>query len=191
MTKFELISCTVSIVSSIFVLIGLVYAGIQLHLTRIANENIHEWNRRKTTYDLLKDFSSGNFSKILMDLRAMTHMRIDETTNYEIVIKNLSEEKQYDFEKKLNQLLNYFEGIAISIKNHIVDEDICYDYAALIYQRYYIWSCDFIKMRRKDIGDQSLYIDFENISLKWIDLLKKENEQVKNGLYKRGKIILK
>lgn len=187
MTKFENLSLIISIISTIFVLIGVIYAGIQLYLTRTSNKKIHEWNRRKTTYDLLKDFSNGDFPRILIEMRKMSKLPIDESTNYEKVIEAISDEEKYSFEKKLSQLLNYFEGISISIKNHIIDEDICFDYAGILFERYYNWSKGFIKKRRDSTEIRTIYINFENLSEKWIEIKKLDNKKQKEILIAKGK----
>lgn len=187
MNKFENLSIIISILSAIFVLIATIYAGVQLHITRNSNKKIHEWNRRKTTYDLLKDFSNGDFPRILIEMRKMSKLPIDESTNYEKVIETFSGEEKYDFEKKLNQLLNYFEGISISIKNHIIDEDICFDYAGILFERYYNWSKGFIKKRRDATEIRSIYINFENLAERWIEMKKLDNKRQKEILIKKGK----
>lgn len=187
MTKYEIISCIISIISMILVLAGVIYAGIQLFIMRKVNKNIHEWNRRKTTYDLLKDFSSGYFPELLDELNSMSKLHIDQSTNYGLVFKQIQSESQHDFDRKLSQVLNFFEGIAISIKNHIIDEDICYDYAALIYQIYYNWSISYIRKRRNELGEPSLYIDFENLSKRWINKLKEENDNIQKSALVPGK----
>jgi hypothetical protein len=191
MTKYELITCIISIISTSILVTGLIFTGIQLYLMRRANKNIHEWNRRKTTYDLLNDFSSGEFPKILHELKEISKTVIDETTNYDLVISKIPDSDKDRFDRKLNQLLNYFEGKAIAIKNHIIDEDICFDYAALVYLKYYNWSKPFITQRRHKIDKQSVYINFENLALKWSDDLEKEKQKAKDALISKGKKILK
>lgn len=187
MTKFENLSLIISVISTLFVLIGAIYAGIQLYLTRTSNKKIHEWNRRKTTYDLLKDFSNGDFPKLLIEMRRMSKLPIDENTNYEVVIDSFSDNDKYVFDKKLSQLLNYFEGISISIKNHIIDEDICFDYAAILFERYYNWSKGFIKKRRDTTDIRTIYINFESLAKKWIEVKKLDSKKQKEVLISKGK----
>ena len=142
---------------------------------------------RKTTYDLLKDFSNGDFPKILTEMREMSKLPIDESTTYEEVINSISDDKKYVFEKKLNQLLNYFEGISISIKNHIVDEDICFDYAGILFERYYNWSKGFIRKRRDLTEIRTIYVNFESLSIKWIEMKKMNKLKQKEALIVKGK----
>ena len=47
MTKYETLSTLVNVISTIFVLVGAIYAGVQLRLSRTSNKKIHEWNRKE------------------------------------------------------------------------------------------------------------------------------------------------
>jgi hypothetical protein len=168
-------------------MVGVIYAGIQLSLLRKANKDTHDWNRRKTTHELLNDFTFGDFPRILTELRQMSSLPINEMTKYDDVIKEIPDEKKELFDKKLNQLLNYFESIAISIKNSIIDKEICYDYAALIYITYYEWSHPFIIKRRNKKNRPSIYINFEELALEWINVVEEEIKRSKSELINKGK----
>lgn len=124
---------------------------------------------------MLKDFSSGDFAKILNDLKSMTTITFEDAQNYSELVKSMSEEQRSKFNRKLIQFLNYFEGIAISIKNEIVDEEICYDYAVLIYQEYYKIFNSYIKDKRVKDNMPQLYLDFEMIATRWAERLEQEN----------------
>lgn len=148
---------------------------------------MHEWNKRKVTYELLKDFSGGEFAKILQEVKALSKTNLDSNSKYKNIVLSMTEDEKHKFDKKIDQLLNYFEGIAISIKNEIVDEAICYDYASIIYKRYYNIFKDYIIECRNIENEQSIYIDFENISLKWIADLEKENRKNIDDRVKPGR----
>lgn len=177
MTTFELITSILSVCGIILVLIGVIYSGRQLFLMRQSNDNIHDWNRRKTTYELLKDFARGKYTDLLDELNNMSKLPINNSTNYDMVFKQIEPELHYTFDRKLGQVLNFLEGMAISIKNHIIDEDICFDYAAVIYKVYYNWSKSYIEKSKIELNERSIYIDFENLALKWISMLNERNEK--------------
>ncbi|MBN2881801.1 DUF4760 domain-containing protein [Candidatus Woesearchaeota archaeon] len=173
MEKYEKLTLILGTLNLFIVLSGVIYAGIQVFLIRKTNKESHDWNKRKTTFELLTDFTSGNFPKLLDDLNKMSKLPIDESTNYNQIYRQVPTNQQFEFDRKLSQVLNYFEGIAVSIKNEIVDEDICFDYASVIYQIYYNWSKSYIEKRRKQTNSDTIYADFENTTKRWIERLNK------------------
>lgn len=140
----------------------------------------HEWNRRKSTQEVLRDLVLGDypkFSKILLD-NNIKPFNIDETYSTSLnAILDENLKKDVIFATK--NVFNLFEFIAINIKNNTIDEDICYDYLGWMYTQYYRWGQDYIKNEQSkgnDIRILGNFVERANIWLARMEIEKKPME---------------
>jgi hypothetical protein len=139
----------------------------------------HDWNRRKTTQEILDKFIVGEIpelnSKIKIDFGCKIY---DESIDYSKFIKTISDQNRKEiFDDILVRILNIFEVISIDIKNNVIEEDICYDYLAWFFTAYYRFSFDFIETKKADAKDPRVLINFSGYAKKWLD--KKDSELIK------------
>jgi uncharacterized membrane-anchored protein YhcB (DUF1043 family) len=115
MTEYEKISLITQIVTSVSLIIGLIYGAIQLRKTReqlkytssqldqmkkVHSDN-HDWNRRKTSQELLNILSTGDFQEELNKLRIAVKEKLnvdmqDRSKNYMDLISSVPEEMKRD-----------------------------------------------------------------------------------------------
>ena len=139
-----------------------------LELSNKTLKSNHDWNRRKTTHEILGNFIIGDIPKLTSSLKLKFNCKIyDEKSNYSSFIANLDSTKKDKFDDTLIRLLNIFEVIAIDIKNHIIEEDISYDYLVWFFTSSYKFSKELIEQKRKDAGDNRVFINFTNLAQKW------------------------
>lgn len=163
----------------------------QMGLLKTQVSDTHEWNRRKSSQEIMNNLVFGEFPKLRNDIENILHCNIpDQHQTYDTKIVGISNDDKLRLDAALRQLLNVLECIAINVKHKIIDEDICYDYLGWIMSEYYRWSIGFINARRS-AGNQRALAVFEEYGLKWSERIKSENQKMveagkvaaKAGLY--------
>jgi hypothetical protein len=140
----------------------------------------HQWNRRKTTQEMLHVMVMGEFPSIRHELEEAYGCIIwDKNQTYGDVVQAAPDKKDA-VDYRLARIMNFFETIAINIKNDVIEEKICYDYLGWIYTEYYRWGKSFIEERRKRAGDPRVLIDFSDYAEKWSQQMIQERNNLLN-----------
>lgn len=143
----------------------------------------HEWNRRQLSQDLLFKIVTGDIVKIREKFKQEFKADLNsKTEKYEHISSSLSPEKKEDLDITLITLFNYFEAIAIGIKNHTLDDEICYQYLGFIVVNTWKWALTFIQHKRNHV-DKVIWIDFTNLATKW----ERQLEEDENRIARSGK----
>lgn len=167
-----IVSLSISSISTIIV-------GISAFLLWRQIKSTHNWNRRKTSQEILNNLVTGEFPQLRYKLEQEFNCVIwDKSHSYETKVKNVSEKGLVDLNYHLSRILNIFETIAINIKNNIIEEDICYDFMGWIFTEYYRWSRSYIEEKRQQAGDQRVLGDFTNFADKWVKRMQNEREKM-------------
>jgi len=149
----------------------------------------HDWNRRKTTQEILDKFVTGEIPELNSKIKIEFNCKVyDESNTYIEFISTIKDEKEQDkFKDTLVRILNIFEVLSIDMKNNLVEEEICYDYLAWFFTAYYKFAKPLIEQKQKDANDPRVLINFTDYAEKWIN--KKDNELIahKEGLKIKGK----
>jgi hypothetical protein len=129
------IQVAIGCLNLIAVAVGLTIAYRQL--TRA-----HDWNRRKASQDLLIQLASGDIRALRGRLETTFDARIfDHTQTYSQVVARISDESlKAEFRYTTRTVLNYLETMGIGIKNSVLEDNTCYDYAAETVFAYWRWS---------------------------------------------------
>jgi hypothetical protein len=161
-------------------IVNLAAVAVSLNLAYRQVKKTHEWNRRKASHDLLIQLGTG-------DVRAMRHVievdfvgRIyDDRETFEDVMSGVeNQSRKLMLEDTLKGLLNYFESVAIGLKNHVLDDDICYDFTADVMAAYWRWGKPYIMEIQRT--SPRAWIETEKINERWSgrtrEILQKQKE---------------
>ncbi len=127
----------------------------------------HEWNRRRTTHDLIFQSLVGHFS----DLREKMEHKIDiyeENEDYNSRKDDLNEEDYWT----LDCILNFLDNVCLAIKNNVVTERIVFDCLAGVLISYRRWADSYICVNR--VESPRRWIEMDPIVVKW----KKDREKI-------------
>lgn len=130
----------------------------------------HEWRRRKASHDFLYQLISGNFRVLREKLEYGFGVEYrDKSQNYETVRRSLGEdEDKRELYVKTSALFNYFEELAVGIKNNVLDDDICFDMAAPLLIEYRRWGAPLIEERSPE-GYRTTWVEFVSLVDEWKD----------------------
>lgn len=142
----------------------------------------HDWNRRKTTHDLLSQLMIGPVTEMRRSLDGKIHP-YERGRTYTDDAPTLNEADR----TKLRTILNYFEEMSLGIKHNIIDGDIAYDCCATMVVTFHRWAAPFIAEER-DASD-SFWIEFEHTAVEWSKKMEDEaRERRRPGKRKLGAI---
>lgn len=184
-------SATGSMLSAIATGTAVAVAYFQLSKLSQQIRETHEWNRRKTSQEILNMLVFGEFPTLRTKVETELGCRIpDHKETYDLKVSSLSGEDKIKLDDALRRVLNILETIAINIKHNIIDEDICYDYLGWIMVEYHRWSTDFIADRRRVAGDPRVLIVFSEYAEKWATRLASERQSIANAALVPAKLAL-
>jgi len=171
MTFFNILNTLIIAATALFVYLQVRAIHKQININ-------HQWNRRKTTQEMLQKMVMGEFPSLRHELEEGYGCLIwDKNQTYEGVVQSTPDNKsEIDF--RLAWIMNFFETIAINIKNDVIEEKICYDYLGWIYSEYYRWGKSFIDERRKRAGDPRVLLDFSYYAEKWSNQMMQERKDL-------------
>lgn len=153
----------------------LLLIGASAFLVLMTLRRNQEWNRRKSTHDLIERLVTGDYTKLSKIMTVDLSLKIFErSSSYTRDYNSLDAENQKLLNNTLAMIFNLLEVLSISIKNKIIDDEICFDYLALMYTSYYRWGKEFLDKKRKEFGDQRVYVNFEELAIKWQNDLEKD-----------------
>ncbi len=131
-------------------------------------KKFHEWNRRKSTQEILKDLVLGDYPKFSKILSENNIKPFDKKRFY---AKDISTLDDIDIKNNViyatRNIANLFEFIAINIKNNTIDDEICYDYLGFMYIEFFRWSEEYISEMRKESNDNRIFNNFEEKAVEW------------------------
>ena len=140
-----------------------------------------EWNRRKATQDLLFQVATGDLKEFVQALSDEFGVDLTKTMplpSYQSVVENEADDKRQDRVRHLTRsILNYMETIAIGLKNHVLDEDICYEHLSIWMTEYWSFSDKLIKIARAK--NPTVWIEQEHYVNLWRSRLDRENESLR------------
>lgn len=171
----------ISVVADLAIIIGVIIAGVSAYIANkaiTANKNI---SKKSKTADFL--FSSRADEHYLKGLSALKERHASEF-NFRCLVhedkndKRNDEQKKSDMDcyKKILYLLNFYERVAVSIKNNIYDEVMVKEVSYSTVLSTYAKAAHLIEAIRELEGKKTCYQEFEWLYNKWkLDPLKKLN----------------
>lgn len=158
--------------------VGFAVAVISIFLVYVQMRKTHEWNRRKASHDTLGELVAGNVAESRRTLVVGFGVEIGtKSQTYTDIEVKLGDEQRRELLYNATQFMNYLEILCVGMKNNVLDEDICYDYAKLPVTRFWLWAKPLIEVRRKASGDDTEWIEVENYAKRWLKREEEEREQ--------------
>jgi len=159
--------------------LNLLLLTISVSLVYVQMRKNHDWNRRKESQDLIFKLVTGDIANLRRKLDIdFGVMPLEVNQDFATIAQGISEEnRRREFESSVKGLFNYFEAIATGVKNHVLDEEICRDYACLVFSSYWRWGQPFIRKLRVD--HPAVMKDFEFYAKEWGDYMEQEAMRIR------------
>ena len=158
------ISDIAKIISLLFLVISILYAGRQLKLLRLTHADNHDWNRR---------FAAQKAINEMQKIMPMT-VRINEVFGHENTLEAIPFEKVKEVFKsdkklqtELHQVLNAYEALARGILQGIYDEEVVYEGRRSAMIKVYEQFLPYIRNRRTVMQQNCLYDMTETMVNRW------------------------
>lgn len=165
MTISEIITITINSISSVATAIAAFLIYYQIKST-------HDWNRRKTSQEVLNSLINGDFPKDLNKFRIIVKDKLnadmqERNKNYNDLISVCTKEELREINSAVISIINTLETISVYVKNSIVDEDICYNFSYTFFIDLYYWLNPYILECRKRELNEFILAEYEYYAKKW------------------------
>ena len=179
---------TLTIFSLLVSSIGTILVGVSAILLWRQIRETHDWNRRKTSQEILGSLTLGEFPALREKVEIEFDCQIwNRQETYATKSAGLTDQDKQRLAYAVIRVLNALETISIHMKNHIVDEDICYDYLGWILIQYVRWSGPLIDDRRRKAGDLRIYKVVSDFAEKWEQRFNREQKIMADGAAVQGR----
>lgn len=159
--------------------INLMAVAISLILAYKQLRKAHEWNRRKASQDLLFQMVSGDVLQMRVTLEQRFGARpFNQEQHFDDVLSGLPEEERRVVHFTARNLLNYYETVAIGIKNSVLEDDICFDFLQDVLRAYWRWASPLTKEHRT--LTPLTWIELEYLNQAWSERARVNLERQKN-----------
>lgn len=150
----------------VIALCNLVVVSVSARLFYRRLKRDHDWNRRQATQHLLYEMVTGRFSEIRRRLEVEFGVDIGKDgQTFSSIIATLESSKRQDFLNATKAIFNYFETVSIGIRNHVLQEEICYDHCSTLFVYFRQWGRAYIdEIRTKH---PTIWIEFEHFARQW------------------------
>ena len=177
MSKYEIASLIISVISLLILLGGVFYAGRQLHILRATLCGDHDLKRRIAAQDALKELTNRVEYRQILE-RHFHYIDSDEPISLDVIQKTL--EKEPDLKIILADLLNYYEMLARGVWQGIYDELVIEDAQRIQMQKIYSTFSIYIKEQRKNNAE--IWCRMESLVNEWAHQKTKSSQRNKTGL---------
>lgn len=173
---------TLTVISLLVSSIGTVLVGVSAVLLWRQIRETHDWNRRKTSQEILGNLTLGEFPALREKVEIDFGCQIwNKQETYDTKSAGLTDQEKQKLAYAVLRVLNALETICIHMKNHIVDEDICYDYLGWILIQYVRWGRPLIEDRRSKAGDLRIFKVVSDFAEKWEVRFRQEQKIMADG----------
>lgn len=162
---------TISVITGGCVILALFYSIIS-----------YEYNQRKFNHDIKTSRETLSFSIACEWYKPPTsdfmktsikfykkHQNLIEQTNAKAFHDELEKEENEESKAAIFGILNYFESIALGVKQNIMDEEFIKGFFGSVFATYYNDYLFYIEYRRKIKQNTKIWKNFTTLSNKWID----------------------
>jgi len=120
-SNLQMAQAWVQIIGLSITIIAVLYAGWQLKLAKRQFRDLHDWNRRKASHDTFELFAK------MADSNRLINTAFNYLDNHDpISIESIEIQCKADsgLKSAIHRLLNFNEGLALGIKQKVLDEEI-------------------------------------------------------------------
>lgn len=134
----------------------------------LAIRRTQEWNRRKATFDVLLQTvtkATDSFREFASAYNLNFNVNPPSPTLESVEASLGDQASRQQFRRDLHGLLNYFETLAVGLKNHVLDEDMCYEHLSIRQVLLWEWARTFVLANRG--LSPTLCIEQEHYAIRW------------------------
>ncbi len=157
------------ITQTIFVMVGVIFASLQLkkiskanYLSYLSQVATHDWQKRKAAKDALVNRSSVSISSLNKEFK---YLNSSEPVSIASCFEAF--ERCENLQADLHQMLNYYEGLCHGIKQGIYDEEVIRTSLGRLMSKILHKFRPYIDNRRKELNSVTAWSDFESFVKKW------------------------
>jgi hypothetical protein len=151
-------STNITEIALLFSFMNVVAVGIATGLLYHQIKSNHDWNRRRTSHDLISGADTAAFRRWRNRLELKINI-YDPTQHYRT--HNLCDADKLTLES----ILNYLENLSVAVKNNVVTESIMFDALSSVVIAYVRWARPYISECQKiDIG---FWSELESLAERW------------------------
>lgn len=88
-----------------------------------------------------------------------------------LLMKILSPTDENDYKNKVivQNYFNVLELICVAIKNHVIDESVCYDLIRDTIETRWKWAKELVYAVREESGNNDFYCELEHVATAWLN----------------------
>ena len=154
------------IVSAFSMLGGVIGFFITTFLVLRQIKENQNWNRKKTSEEMLIQRMTGEFPKLMDTLSLEYGWHVLEHVPYTSL--TLANEDLLKVDIVLRNVLRHLEVICINMKHEIIDEGVCHEYLQSILKTFYQMSQGFIERERKLRKEPKIFHELEQYAKRWV-----------------------
>ena len=156
------------IVTALTMLGGILGFAVSNYLLLLQMRQTQEWNRKKTSEELLTQIMTGEFPKLMDSLVLDFKWDVLAHQPYAQQAQELTEGELPKLDAVLRNVLRHLEVVCINMKHEIIDEKVCYEYLHSIVTTFYTNCKGFIAQERGRRKEPRVFIELEEYAILWL-----------------------
>jgi hypothetical protein len=160
---------------SIFSSAFLVYFSLDINL---------KYNKRKAAMDFLHDRAKNEMMPVYNELKGIIHKDFFIESSGKSFQEYLEQEQDKAKKGKAielaDQLLAFYERMALGIFKEVYDKDICFDDSAFSMIHFYDWTKTYLETLQHNY-DKRTYVNFSHLAEKWRERYEKQRKNIEKN----------
>lgn len=140
-----------------------------------------KYNKRRSAMDFLFDRVKKELLPLYIELKEIVNKDFFIESSGRSFKEYLDQEKDDDKKKKAqelaNEMLAFYERMALGILKEVYDQDICFDDSAFNMIHFYDWTKTYLEMLQKNYDERSL-VNFSHLAKKWHTRYEKQKKDI-------------
>ncbi|MEZ0131135.1 DUF4760 domain-containing protein [Flavobacterium sp. LBUM151] len=140
-----------------------------------------KYNKRRSAMDFLFDRVKKELLPLYIELKGIVNKDFFIESSGRSFKEYLDQEKDDDKKKKAqelaNEMLAFYERMALGILKEVYDQDICFDDSAFNMIHFYDWTKTYLEMLQKNYDERSL-VNFSHLAEKWHTRYEKQKKDI-------------
>lgn len=161
MTVFEVLSLTIELIGTIAIVVSIIYASIQIKLSRNIHKETLDWNRKTLTENELNNrYDKETREYLAKKFQRYVEVGISKIPLFEIQNAIVSD---INVQLQIHSYLNKFERISRGNKNGLYDEELIIEAVKYVIVKVYFNYIEYIEHRREN-ANPSAWESFEALA---------------------------
>ncbi len=141
-----------------------------------------KYNQRKAAMDLLHERMKKEILPVYNELKGLIQkdffLESSEKSFQEYVDQEKNEEKKGKAKALTDEILAFYERLALGILKEVYDEDICFDDSAFEVIHFYDWTKTYLKSFQERYNKRR-FVNFSHLADVWRERYEKQEERLK------------